>query len=142
MSDFFLTAIRCRHQHTTKKEYRDARRRSGEAVWSCRQGTATRGPCRCPARTFLLTSLVLRNLLPIRLVMVPASPSRRICTRFDIASIYAWRPLLSMRIRSSSSPQLVLRPAAMPNPRRSRAQKTGGRPVMCEKGVRCAPRLN
>ena len=53
------------------------------------------------------------------------------------ASIYAWRPLLSMRIRSSSSPQLVLRPAAMPNPRRSRAQKTGA--PTSEKGVRCAP---
>ena len=52
------------------------------------------------------------------------------------ASIYAWRPLLSMRIRSSSSPQLVLRPADMPNPRRSRAQKTGA--PTCEKGVRCA----
>ena len=65
--DFFLTAIRCkcRHQQTKVKEYRDARRRSGEADWSCRQGTATRGPCRRPARTFLDTSLILRRLAPI-----------------------------------------------------------------------------
>ena len=34
---------------------------------------------------------------------------------------------------------LVLRPAALPNPRRSRAQKTGGGAPTCEKGVRCAP---
>ena len=139
MSDFFLTAIRCRLRLTsTKKEYRDARRRSGEAVWSCRQGTATRGPCRCPARTFLLTSLVLRNLLPIRLGMVPASPSRRICTRFDIRMETTALHAYCITIRSSSPPQLVLRPAAMPNPRLSRAQKTGA-PTWCEKGYAMCP---
>ena len=47
---------------------------------------------------------------------------------------YAWRPVVSMHISSGWSPQPVLRPAAMQNPRRARAQKAGG--PTCEKGVR------
>ena len=71
-------------QTSTKKEYRDARRRSGEAVWSCRQGTATRGPCRRPARTFLVTSLVLHHFSPIRFGGATASTAQRVDTNFDI----------------------------------------------------------
>ena len=71
-------------QTSTKKEYRDARRRSGEAVWSCRQGTATRGPCRRPARTFLVTSLVLHHFSPIGFCGATASTAQRVDTNFDI----------------------------------------------------------
>ena len=73
-----------------------------------------------------------------------------ICRRYDFAHpqlqradecarplIYAWRPLLSMHISSRSSRQPVLRPAAMQNPRRSRAEKTGG--PCPKKGVRYSP---
>ena len=71
-------------QTSTKKEYRDARRRSGEAVWSCRQGTATRGPCRRPARTFVVTSLVQRLFVPIRLGKAKASTAQRVNTKIEI----------------------------------------------------------
>ena len=89
--DFFLTAIDTM-QTSTKKEYRDARRRSGEAVWSCRQGTATCGPrpVSMPRANFSphvarSAQFVAANTVGPGLGMViPASPSRRICTRFDI----------------------------------------------------------
>ena len=66
-----------------------------------------------------------------------AEPQLRRADECARASKYAWRPLLSMHISSRSSRQPVLRPAAMQNPRRSHAEKTGA--PTCEKGVRCAP---
>ena len=71
-------------QTSTGKEYRVARKRSGEANWLCRQGTSTRGLCRRPARTFLDMSLVLRHLSPIWFCASTASTTRRICTRVEI----------------------------------------------------------
>ena len=61
-------------QTSTEKEYRDGRRRCGEADWSCRPATATRGPCRRPARTFLVTSLDQHLFSPIRFGGATAFP--------------------------------------------------------------------
>ena len=52
-------------------------------------------------------------------------------------SKYAWRVVLSMHILNGWSRQPELRPAAMPDPRRSHAEKTGG--PSSQKGVRWTP---
>ena len=68
-----------------------------------------------------LTSLVLRNLSPIRLGMVPASPSRRICTRLNIrmeaTALHAYKE----QFVTTTSIAPCGHATAMPNPRRSRA---------------------
>ena len=66
-----------------------------------------------------------------------AEPQPQRHNEWTRTSIYAWRVVLSMHILNGSSRQPVLRPAAMQNPRRSHAEKTGG--PSSQKGVRCAP---
>ena len=62
-------------------------------------------------------------------------PQRR--NEWTRTSKYAWRARLSMHISNGWSRQPEVRPVALPNPRRSHAEKTGA--PTCEKGVRCAP---
>ena len=61
-------------QTSTEKEYRDGRKRSGVADWSHGSATATHGPCRLPARRFLLTSVIRQLFALLRFGRATASP--------------------------------------------------------------------
>ena len=138
MSDFFLTAILCTTCRHINKEYKSIAigMRAGDPVKRFgRADKARQLAGRADAPRELFSSR--RSFCAMCCQYGWAWFQLHLRDEYARASIHAWRPLLSMRIRSSSSPQLVLRPVAMPNPRRSRAQKTVA--PTCEKGVRCAP---
>ena len=56
----------------------------GEADWSRRPATATRGPSWLAARTFVVTSLVQHLFVPRRLGKAPASTAQRVDANFEI----------------------------------------------------------
>ena len=99
------------------------RRRSGEAHRSRRSATATRRQRRHPARTNLVTSLVLHHFSPITVLRLATQSQRH--DEWTRTSKYAWRARLSMHISNGWSRQPEVRPVALRIPRRSGVRKTG-----------------
>ena len=115
-------------QTSTNKEYRDARRRSGEAHWSCRQGSRYDNSRKLAGRADAPRELFLtrRSFCAICRRYGWADPQLQRRDEYEDQAKYAWRPVVSMRISTGWSRGAVPRPAALPDRRRARAQKAGG----------------
>ena len=128
-TDFFLTAIRCRHQERKSigMGAGDAVKRIGRAD----QPQQLAGPADAPRELFLSRRSISTFSRRYGLAEPQLLPVGFGTCRANVA----WRSAVSMPQTKRKQRRAARRPRALPNPRREGAQKTGG--PTPQKGVRC-----